>query len=100
MATYGPQIRFGYKDFIPRFRAEKFNANRWARLFSKAGAKFVVPVAEHHDGFPMYNCTLTDWSAYKMGPRRDIIGATGHGRPPAGDGFRGFLAPRRALVVL
>jgi alpha-L-fucosidase len=74
VATYGPQIRFGYKDFIPRFQAEKFNANRWARLFSKAGAKFVVPVAEHHDGFPMYNCTLTDWSAYKMGPRRDVIG--------------------------
>jgi alpha-L-fucosidase len=72
--TYGPQSRFGYKDFIPMFRAEKFNADRWAELFRKAGAKYVVPVAEHHDGFPMYDCSLTDWSAAKMGPKRDVVG--------------------------
>jgi alpha-L-fucosidase len=74
VATYGPQSKFGYKDFIPMFRAEKFNADRWAELFRKAGAKYVVPVAEHHDGFPMYDCSLTDWSAAKMGPKRDVVG--------------------------
>jgi alpha-L-fucosidase len=72
--TYGPQSKFGYKDFIPRFKAEKFDANAWAELFRKAGAKYVVPVAEHHDGFPMYDCGFTDWSAAKMGPKRDIVG--------------------------
>jgi alpha-L-fucosidase len=72
--TYGPQSRFGYKDFIPRFTAARFQAPRWAELFRKAGAKYVVPVAEHHDGFPMYDCTFTEWSAAKMGPKRDIIG--------------------------
>ncbi len=72
--TYGPQIKFGYKDFIPRFTAEKFDPDQWAQLFRKAGAKFVIPVAEHHDGFPMYDCSLTEWSAVKMGPKRDVLG--------------------------
>jgi alpha-L-fucosidase len=74
VATYGPQSQFGYRDFIPKFRAEKFDANHWAELFRKAGARYVVPVAEHHDGFPMYDCSFTDWSAAKMGPKRDVVG--------------------------
>ena len=49
--TYGPQREFGYKDFIPLFRAEKFRPEEWADLFREAGARYVVPVAEHHDGF-------------------------------------------------
>jgi alpha-L-fucosidase len=72
--TYGPQSKFGYKDFIPMFRAEKFDPEAWAELFRKAGAKYVVPVAEHHDGFPMYDCGVTEWSAAKMGPKRDVVG--------------------------
>ena len=71
--TYGPQIKFGYKDFIPRFTARKFDAGEWARLFRKAGARFVVPVAEHHDGFSMYNNSLTEWNVVKMGPQRDTM---------------------------
>ena len=74
IATYGPQSKFGYKDFIPMFRAEKFNPDTWAELFRKAGAKYVVPVAEHHDGFPMFDYEFTDWSAAKMGPKRDVVG--------------------------
>jgi alpha-L-fucosidase len=75
LETYGPQSKFGYKDFIPTFTAEKFDPDAWAELFRQAGARYVVPVAEHHDGFPMYDCDLTDWCAAKMGPKRDIIGA-------------------------
>jgi alpha-L-fucosidase len=74
LTVFGPQSQFGYKDFIPRFKAEKFDARAWAELFRKSGAKYVVPVAEHHDGFPMYDCSFTEWSAAKMGPRRDIVG--------------------------
>ncbi len=72
--TYGPQSTFGYKDFIPQFKAEKFNPAHWAELFKKSGAKYIVPVAEHHDGFAMYDCSFTDWKASTMGPKRDIIG--------------------------
>ncbi len=72
--TYGPHIEFGYKDFIPDFKAEKFNAEDWAALFEEAGAKFVVPVAEHHDGFAMYKTELSKWNAVEMGPKRDVVG--------------------------
>jgi len=76
--TYGPQDKFGYKDFIPLFKAEHFDAAAWARLFKEAGAKYVVPVAEHHDGFAMYDSGLSDWTAAKMGPHRDVIGELAH----------------------
>ena len=72
--TYGPHKDFGYKDFIPMFKAEKFDAAEWAELFREAGAKYVVPVAEHHDGFQMYKSALSHWNAYEMGPCRDTLG--------------------------
>ncbi len=72
--TYGPQSKFGYKDFIPMFKAEHYDPDAWAQLFVEAGAKFVVPVAEHHDGFAMYDTALSRWCAAKMGPQRDLIG--------------------------
>ena len=72
--TYGPHKEFGYKDFIPQLTAEEFDAGEWADLFAKSGAKYVVPVAEHHDGFPMYDTELSEWCAAKMGPKRDTIG--------------------------
>jgi len=72
--TYGPQSQFGYKDFIPQFKADQFDPDQWAELFTRAGARYVVPVAEHHDGFAMYDTALSQWCAAKMGPQRDIIG--------------------------
>ncbi|WP_295961875.1 alpha-L-fucosidase, partial [uncultured Xanthomonas sp.] len=72
--TYGPQSRFGYKDLIPLFTAPKFDPQAWATLFRDAGARYVVPVAEHHDGFAMYDSQLSDWTAVKMGPKRDVLG--------------------------
>ena len=72
--TYGTQERFGYKDFIPQFTAEYFDPDAWANLFRRAGAQFVVPVAEHHDGFAMYETAFSEWSAARMGPKRDLIG--------------------------
>ncbi len=74
VATYGPHKDFGYKDFIPMFTADKFDPAKWADLFKEAGAKYVVPVAEHHDGFQMYNSELSEFNAVKMGPKRDVLG--------------------------
>jgi alpha-L-fucosidase len=71
---YGPHKEFGYKDFIPMFNAENFDADVWAEIFKDAGAKYVVAVAEHHDGFQMYKSEISKWNAAEMGPKRDIIG--------------------------
>ncbi|NOR15111.1 MAG: alpha-L-fucosidase, partial [Candidatus Aminicenantes bacterium] len=72
--NYGPLSEFGYKDYIPLFKAEKFDAEEWAELFHKSGAKFAGPVAEHHDGFAMWDSLWSEWNAAKMGPKRDIVG--------------------------
>ena len=72
--TYGPHAKFGYKDFIPKFTAKKFDAGNWADLFRRAGARYVIPVAEHHDGFAMYDTALSHWNAVRMGPKRDVVG--------------------------
>lgn len=74
---FGMQDKFGYKDFIPLFKAERFNPDEWAVLFKKSGAKYIVPTAEHHDGFALYDSELTRWDAMEMGPKRDLIGDLG-----------------------
>ncbi len=74
IATYGPQNKFGYKDFIPMFKAQRFDPEAWAHLFKESGAKYVIPVFEHHDGFSMYDSDLSDWTVVKMGPHRDTGG--------------------------
>ena len=71
--TYGEQREFGYKDFIPLFCAERFDPASWMQLF-KAGAGYVFPVAEHHDGFQMYESELSHWNAKEMGPKRSSRG--------------------------
>ncbi len=71
--VYGLHKSFGYKDFIPMFKAEKFDPQAWATLFKEAGAKYIMPVCEHHDGFQMYDSEISDWNALKMGPKRDLI---------------------------
>jgi len=71
---YGAPDKFGYKDFIPLFTVPKYDATEWAQLFRRSGARYVVPVAEHHDGFAMWNSDITPWCAGKMGPKRDLTG--------------------------
>ena len=72
--NFGDPKDFGYKDFIPMFRGENFDADAWIRLFKNAGARYIMPVCEHHDGFAMYDSDLNRWNAAKMGPCRDIAG--------------------------
>jgi len=74
VALYGPLTKFGYHDFIPMFKGEHFNADEWADLFVKSGARFAGPVGEHHDGFSMWDSKLTPFNAKNMGPHRDVVG--------------------------
>ena len=70
--TYGEHKDFGYKDFIPDFNGRNFDAERWVKIFKEAGAKFVMPVCEHHDGFAMYETDFNRWNAANMGPKRNV----------------------------
>ena len=65
---------FSYDQFIPMFKAEKFDPSAWAELFQESGAKYVVFTAKHGDEFAMWPSKYTDRNAVKMGPHRDIVG--------------------------
>lgn len=74
LETYGHPSQFGYHDFVPLFKAEYFDPEDWADLFVKAGARFAGPVAEHHDGFSMWDSDHTPWNSMDKGPGRDVTG--------------------------
>ncbi|WP_421889644.1 alpha-L-fucosidase [Marinoscillum sp.] len=74
VATYGHPSVFGYHDFVPMFRADSFDAENWADLFVRAGARFSGVVAEHHDGWSNWDSQINPWNAMKMGPKRDLVG--------------------------
>jgi alpha-L-fucosidase len=63
-----------WKDLAARFEGKDFDATQWAALFRKSGAKYVVQVAEHHDGYALYDSSHTRYSSVKMRPRRDFVG--------------------------
>lgn len=72
--TYGSLNEFGYHDFVPMFKAEHFDADEWADLFKQSGARFAGPVAEHHDGFSMWDSKANPWNVKNKGPKKDITG--------------------------
>lgn len=69
---YGPLTETGYIDYIERFKGEKFDSDSWMDVFKKSGAKYVIPVGEHHDGFQMYKSKASHWNAFEKGPCKDI----------------------------
>ena len=74
LKTYGDPSKFGYKDFIPLFKAERFDAEEWADLIAASGAKFAGIAVVHHDGFLLWQSKVNRWNAGNMGPRRDLYG--------------------------
>ena len=73
LENYGSHKEFGYKDFIPMFTAENWDPDNWAKLFKQSGAKYVILVAEHHDGYALWDSSYTRWNTAKVGPKRDIV---------------------------
>ena len=71
---YGNPDEFDYSKFVPMWKADNFDAKEWAALFKEAGAKFAGPVAEHHDGFSLWDSKVTPWNSIDRGPKRDILG--------------------------
>jgi alpha-L-fucosidase len=64
-----------FTQFAPRLRSAggSFDPNEWAQLFVDAGARFAGPVAEHHDGYSMWNSRVNEWNSLVTGPRLDLL---------------------------
>ena len=66
---------FTYKDFAPYFKTELFYPDEWAEIFKNAGAKYVVMVSKHHDGYAMWPSKYSpNWNSMDVGPKRDLVG--------------------------
>lgn len=74
LENYGPQSKFGFKDLIPMWKAEKFDPYKLMKMYKDAGAKYFVSIASHHDNFFLWNSKIHRWNSVKMGPHRDIVG--------------------------
>jgi alpha-L-fucosidase len=71
---YGHPSKFGFKDVIPTWKAEKFDPAHLMSMYKKAGAKYFVSMGVHHDNFDLWNSKFNRWNAVNMGPKRDIVG--------------------------
>ncbi|XP_014550288.1 glycoside hydrolase family 29 protein [Bipolaris victoriae FI3] len=71
--TYGEN--FNYDDFIPSFTGDKFNAKEWVDLMAEAGARYIVPVTKHHEGFAIFDVPKSTSlrSSVQLGPKRDFL---------------------------
>jgi alpha-L-fucosidase len=72
--TYGDPKEFGYRKFVPLFKAEKWNPAEWAKLMKATGAKYAGMAVVHHDGFLLWDSKVNRWNAKNMGPKRDCYG--------------------------
>ncbi len=84
--TYGHPSKFGYKDLIPLWKAERFDPAELMDLYAKAGARYFVAQAMHHDNFDNFDSAHNPWNSTKIGPMRDICAlwkaeAARHGLP-------------------
>jgi alpha-L-fucosidase len=74
VATYGTPSKFGYKDIIALWKAEKWNPEQLMALYKKAGAKYFVTMGSHHDNFFLWNSKIHKWNSVNMGPHKDVVG--------------------------
>lgn len=72
--TYGKLKDFGYKDFYPMMKGERFDPAEWARLIKRAGARYAGPVSEHCDNFSMWDSQVNPVNSVNYGPGRDVVG--------------------------
>lgn len=74
VANYGHPSKFGYKDIIPLWKAERWDPEKLMALYKKVGAKYFVSMATHHDNFFLWNSKIHRWNSVKMGPKKDVVG--------------------------
>jgi alpha-L-fucosidase len=72
---YGHPSVFGYKDICNLWKAERWDPEALMQLYKKAGARYFVALATHHDNFDCWNSKYQPWNAVNVGPKRDVVGA-------------------------
>ena len=75
LARFGHPADSGFMEMDNRWKAENWNPEALLDLYAKAGAKYFVSLANHHDNFDNYHSRFHDWNSTRVGPRRDIVGA-------------------------
>ncbi len=71
---YGPQSEFGFKDIDHIWTAAKWDPAKLIDLYKRAGAKYFVALANHHDNFDCFDSKYQPWNSVNIGPKRDIVG--------------------------
>jgi alpha-L-fucosidase len=71
---YGHPSKFGFKDVIHVWKAEKWEPEKLIALYKRAGAKFFAAMANHHDNCDMFSSTYQPWNSVAVGPKKDIVG--------------------------
>lgn len=74
LRTYGHPSKFGYKDIVQRWKAENFNPEELMGRYKKAGARYFVAQAMHHDHFFNYPSARNPFNSANYGPHKDIVG--------------------------
>ena len=72
--AYGHPSKFGFMEIDNLWRAEKWDPQALMNLYVKAGAKYFVSLANHHDNFDNYDSTHHEWNSVHIGPKKDIVG--------------------------
>jgi alpha-L-fucosidase len=71
--VYGHPSKFGYKDLVKLWKAEKFDPEALMSLYVEAGARYFVSQGVHHDNFDNWNSQYHEWNSVKIGPKKDIV---------------------------
>jgi alpha-L-fucosidase len=74
VAHYGHPSKVGFKDIIHRWRAERWDPENLVALYKRAGARYFMALANHHDNFDLYDSRHQPWNSVRLGPRKDLIG--------------------------
>lgn len=65
---------YSYQDLAGDFKAQFFNADEWAEIVQKSGARYLAVTAKHHDGFALWNSSYaSNWNTVDVGPHLNIL---------------------------
>jgi alpha-L-fucosidase len=74
VAHYGHPSKFGFMEIDNLWKAENWDPEKLMDLYQRAGAKYFVALANHHDNFDNYDSKYHAWNSVNVGPRKDLIG--------------------------